>query len=308
MVPHMDIVRFFDLLAYFFLMKTFYVRSNYWSGMRGKHLPEMILMERMKILQLFPVEWFQKLISLFLFDDIYHSIKNTYRGVSPPKGTPPDNHEKAVCIKNIFSFTVSHRMEVESLIRISSQMMALNLPVSSVPCFHPQVISILRNLMNRQDITSESMGLKICGLLRDRESKMGGYSNLLDLRRILPHTLSRPKDRSNQGEEFMVTEILPSYLDVHRPVQLNADWLCKEIGSRRTVPSGLPHISPSRVHQKTIMKLPIAAKFVTFRLNISEDSRSIHLPLTRNDSVPSPLNSLYKDPIICYNNILNVIN
>lgn len=281
MVPHIDIVRFFYLLAYFFLMKTIYVRSNYWKGMRGKQLQEMILVERMKMLQLFPIEWFQKLISLFLFDDIYLSIRDTYKGVSPPKGTPPDNHEKAVCIKKIFSYTISHRMEIESLIKISTQVLSLHLEVSSVSCFHSQLISLLKRLLSCHDTTSSNPGLRVCGLLRDRESKMGGYSNLLDLRKILPHTISGHPMSSEHLDECNVTELIPSYLEVYRPVQLNADWLCKEIGSRRTVPSGLPLLPPPKIKYRAVLQLPVAARFITFRLNMSEGDNSIHIPITK---------------------------
>lgn len=108
----------------------------------------------MKMIQLFPVEWFQKLISLFLFDDIYSSLRETYKGVPPPKGTPPDNREKATCIKKIFAYTVSNRMEIEPIMNITSQMLSMHLPVSSVPCFLPQLISIIKSVLNSQENTS----------------------------------------------------------------------------------------------------------------------------------------------------------
>lgn len=123
----------------------------------------MLLVERMKIIQLFPVEWFTKLTSLFLFDDIYICLRETYHGVPPPIGTPQDNHEKATCVKKIFSYTVAYRLEMSSILEMTDQLTPINLPVSSVPCFHPQILKLVGEIFKSNENTYSNFGIIYAG-------------------------------------------------------------------------------------------------------------------------------------------------
>lgn len=135
-------------------------------------------------------------------------------------------------------------------------------------------------------------------VLRDRKSKLGGYSNLLDLRKILPKTLNKRQRRADQQEDYHTTDKLISYLDVNRPLQISADWLCKEIGSRRTVPAGLPTSGSTYIKKQDLESLPPAIQKITFRLNLYQGDETVRFPITKIDTVLSPMNSLYKYPVL----------
>ncbi|UHK03291.1 MAG: RNA-dependent RNA polymerase [Hangzhou nephotettix cincticeps rhabdovirus 1] len=298
-IPNLDIVSFFDYLGFFFIIKTIYIRAKFWSNIEGEWISDMILNERLKLVQLFPRDWFLKLASLFLFDEIYLLIKSHYPGINPPLGTPPSVEEKATCLHKLFTATINRRLTTEKVNEISSKLKRVNLPSSCAPCFHPQIINLVSRFIRESGKTNKSEILRILRTLREKEGEQGGYPNNLDLRTLELKFPDNEKIIRPSVLSLSESKLVEEYTKFNLPVQVSADWISKDIGKRVNIPRTLPidQVDNKNASWK-ISNLPLAVEWVTLRVNLSDEVSSIRLPEIERESYPNPINSLYKVPVL----------
>lgn len=292
MVPSVDVTKFFDYLAFCFLIKTLYIRAKFWSQMSYKRIPFMILKERTTLAVTFPKDWLKPLISLFLFDDIYKSLVEDFRGVPPPKGSPPSEHEKLNCIHGMILCAFGKRLSTTQMSVIGKEILELNLPVSKLMCFHPQIIASLCDLIDTNDSTYENPILVSLAKIRDYERMVGGLSNDIDL---LPLSSTKIPQKSPLSYGDKLTK---SNLEKFpRTVLVSSDWLSKKIGESKLIPDVMPE--GRKVGEPiSLMALDDATFEVVIRTQNAPTHRKVILPLETVEGFSSPINSLYKFPVL----------